>query len=540
MKVDKLTAKIAFIIWLVLNILCMYNVHFYPPAGYSANTFATLSKIVQFIYIYFVINIARRVYTNRHNPDVKDEICVFLAYFVPVILLFTFFWPGTWSWDDVFIISGTQWWNPSAWQHFFSGFMQIVFLLNIPCVAGVVIQQIFVASLIVAYCIPRVARLFAKTSRQRKIYISLLLLPCFFPPMLVYIYAGYRIGIYCYLELLLLCYLLLSTNLASGVKFYPWFVVSLTSVVASWRSEAFYYPFVVFVILLLHSHVKKEYIRAVKILLLTVLFTFAIGKINNRLIGNDNYTVISVVNPITDIVRIVDEEKFATELQQIDKVINIDLIKTTNFSGVALFWRDMPNFIRYDHSQTEYRAYLSACIRLIFAYPKTALDCMTNYFVRTSGVAGWSEGKLRASGMYICALDRKGLYDDTVQPGKSFTSIRSPLKKPLFSKRLREKAILHLLCLDENRQAKWLYFVFYNHWIPFLLLLLGMIYCLCKRDWTYFWLYALVSARVVPVFLTALSCFFFYYLSSYFCGYFLSFLMLVRFLAWKNSKQKID
>lgn len=81
-------------------------------------------------------------------------------------------------------------------------------------------------------------------------------IPCISPPLIEYILSGFRMGIYAYLDLLLIVklYLIKKENKKLSNKQLVELVL-LSTIVASWKTEAIYY--IVFILILLIILGKK-------------------------------------------------------------------------------------------------------------------------------------------------------------------------------------------------------------------------------------------------------------------------------------------
>ena len=189
-----------FLIWLNLNISGIQNIFF----SKGNITTIIIIKILHLIFLYAIFCKLHSLFSQRNIPKVKNEIIISTIYLFILVVLLILVWPGTWSSDDISVLRNAESYVLTPWQHFFSGLFQILCLQPIPIPAGVMILQIIIASLIVGYCISNMSRLFAKNKKQSVILQITLGLITLFPPLVMYILSGFRMGIYSYLELALI------------------------------------------------------------------------------------------------------------------------------------------------------------------------------------------------------------------------------------------------------------------------------------------------------------------------------------------------
>ena len=141
---DKIFNKTVFaatmLIWSILNICEVQKLYFVETD--TAKVFPM--KLLHILFLYSIIFAIFTMYKSKDTKKGKYRIIVTLATFAGFFLLLILTWPGTWSWDDVFIVQKASQYDTSAWQHFFSGIFHILCLQTIPFVSGVIIMQILI------------------------------------------------------------------------------------------------------------------------------------------------------------------------------------------------------------------------------------------------------------------------------------------------------------------------------------------------------------------------------------------------------------
>ena len=139
----------AFILWTILNLSGIQNGIFKEVQGSRV----VVSKLCHLIFLYVLFYAIATLFYRRKEKYYKSAIIISGIYFFITMTGLLLLWPGTWSWDDVFVLNSAQWWGFSPWQHFFSGLFHILCLQTLPFSAGVIVMQLLIASIIVGYCV---------------------------------------------------------------------------------------------------------------------------------------------------------------------------------------------------------------------------------------------------------------------------------------------------------------------------------------------------------------------------------------------------
>lgn len=526
--INEKIAIITFVIWIILNISGIQNIYFAVDV-YTIKV--AIVKIAHLFFLYYVINKIYLLYKERNTEKGKYEIIYTSIYLIITSILVIITWPGTWSWDDIFIMKNVSYYNLTPWQHFFSGLFHAVCIQTIPISAGVIIIQILISSLIVGYCISNISILFGKNKKQKTIIQIGILIITLFPPVILYILSGFRMGIYSYIELLLISKLLIIYKERRKLEIKDILLISfLTIIISCWRTEGLYYPLI---LLILFCVLGNECIRkktAIATLLIIVIFNYSIGKYNNYQIGNNNYSIVATIEPVTSIIKIADESD-AKEIEKIDKVIDTKyVLENPNMEGVEYFWIG----IAKKYSKEEYIDYLKSYIKLTIKYPKTVLNSMWNIFNRAGSGLG-KDCKQTTINMIPNTLI---MYAEGNVASKAWSEISSKFKNPINLK-LRNEVISFLAGIDSKENLTIIHNVFWNLFIPFTLILICLIYKLIKKEWYMVFLIILVITRIPLVFISSPAPYFMYYLSAYLCSYVLAFIIIFEFISnLRNKKDK--
>lgn len=281
-----------------------------------------------------------------------------------------------------------------------------------------------------------------------------------------------------------------------------------------------YYIVAVPVILTLFyiEKISKRYI--VIFFLVVSVCTIGIGKINNKMIGNSNYTIVTTVLPLIDLVRNADSAKDSEDLQNLSKVIDLDVIyNDTTLNGEILYWTGL----RKDYSEEDYHLYFKSYISMVKKYPDILFKSLMKNFLESAGVIiedGYTKQTSNASFGDLIYTGRRG---------EAWAEIRAPFKQPI-NMNLRNEVKKILAGIDGMGRVTPIYFFAWNLLIPLFLICICLLYKIYKRDWFMVLIILTVLARVPIVFFTSSISYLMYYLSVYLLSYFLSFLIIAKMI----------
>lgn len=516
---DGIAAACAAVYW-ILYCAAGLDLHFFT----TANTKYRLAFLCLLIVLAIAaLRLGRRVFVEKDR--FSRRFVLYAAVNLAVLLFFLLLlWPGTWSWDDIYVLNGAQTYSFVAWQHFLSSVAIIFSAFLIPSAGGIAAVQVVILALISGYLLALFDVLFLDANRR--FYGAALLIAdlCFFlPPLLLYASSRYRSTLCAYLELFLFAFVVRLVKFpalrrAKNIAF----VLALVVLIASWRSENIYYaPLCFFILLLLLG--RKYWKRCLALALAVCVLTVGIGRYNTRLIGTNDYSVVAVINQVTALTRRAvseDDPSTQTALDQIDRVLDVDrLISEPDKTGSALYWEG----VAFSYTEEEYRDFLSAYLHLILKYPFTFLQECTRIFSNALGIND-NQQTLCQSAIAI------------YQPGTSHHEIWGE-DRPALNVSLRASTIRLLGGLDGNDQYTLLSHIFFNLIPPMLLSLAALLFFLFRRKPLPLLFSFAIFCKVPLIFLTAPGGYFMYFLSIYLFGYLVLFFTL-SLLFNRNCKRK--
>ncbi len=510
----KLSCLVSFILWIVLNIIDFGQIYF-DNSIISIKT--CLIKILELPFIYFFVkNIINLIKNRKKNKT--SIIITLIALLIELMLLFLT-WPGMWSWDDVFIVTGARVYNLSPWQHFFSGLFQILCLKVIPIISGVIIIQIIISSLIIGYVVNTLRELIKFHSRKKEIlFCTLLTISCLSFPVIEYLLSGFRMGIYTYLELLLVTIsikIYMQKDKISDISLFEYLLLAI--IVTCWRSEAIYYVIAlpIFLVIIRKNKIKASRIATFSILL--IISTLTVTFVNNKLIGNNNYSISATINPIVEIVKEMKIKGDTEEFDNISSVINIDMINPKDgLGGEYYLWAD--GFIKNDYSKSDYNRYLKGYKKLLFKYPLVGIKAMYNTFYSSTGIHVIDNKSMLRTVATKSTVNTFNIFESDDLSGKAWKESPSLFKYPINYK-LRDFAIRIIACIDKVDNVTLPYYLIWNLWIPIILIIITIILCMYKKDLVMSLIGLSLIGKGLLIFITASAPYFMYYVSIYVIGY---------------------
>ena len=444
----------------------------------------------------------------------KRYITLFSIYFSITLLLLLFLWPGTWAWDDLGVIEEhLLYYNWDPWQHILTSIFQLVCLQFLPFPGGIILIQNIIISICVAFCIVKIEQTCnIYLTHYKWLDIIFKLTPFLLPPILMYQFSGYRIGLYVYLELTMLCILVCSYKDSTKWSVaYTSLFVFLCAIVSTWRTESLCYIPVVCIALAFFKNILSTS-KKVGVIFFIILSFNCINYFQNNAVGNNNYKIVSTLRPLAELIKVSDPVQDAKSLAAIDKVINLEIIyNNPHANGEELYWEFQ--VVRNEYSEEDYSNYLDAFLALAIKYPKTVLFERFLLFLCSTGFLGQDR--------MVTNVDASAHLYWPAEAGSRadiFQNIGWVANSPIFPK-LRESMIYFLGMRTASGKSLPLYGLIWNAFIPFLYLLVAWIKLLIKKQWLLWVIVSSVIIKVPLIFMTQPANWFMYWLSICLIGY---------------------
>lgn len=509
-----LPTAIAAVQWLLTTILQVDRLFF----SYDGIPIRMLMvKVLYFIFLLaswnFIFSVIRRVRSG--DEKYKRGLFIFTFYLSIMMLLLLILWPGTWSGDALGgLLRISSYHSFFEWHHFITGVYQDVLLQILPFPGGIIFLQNIIISVCIAFAITKLEQIF-KIKRMKWKYLDVFVkvLPFLLPPVIFYQFSGYRMGLYVYLELVML--VMLVDAIKSKEKWslgYTGLFIILCIIVSTWRTESFFYILFASILILF---VKKEFIpkrRKIICVLLLVAGFICVDQYQKLELGSHNYKVISVVCPSTELVKVADPQADAALLADIDKVAKLDVVyQNPTINGEELYWHY--DLVRSKYTDQDYYDYLNAVVKLSLKYPKTVFAERWNTFIHGSGITGFTDPNI-SSAARLFDSDNSDRYAVGVL-GEEWIATR-----PMISEGLR-KTWINILGLQIG-DGSWntvLQILVWNALFPIAALIYAWIELLIKKKWLLWLTCTAVVIKLPVVILTEPASWIMYLISFYLLGY---------------------
>lgn len=470
-------------------------------------------KAAYFIFLIATWCFVFHVYKEykAYNDKYRRGVQVFVVYFIVMLVLLLILWPGTWSWDDIGILIEIKNYSSFvAWQHILSGGYQALLLQMFPFPGGIILIQNVIIAICVAFSVVKLESGFKiKKFSNQVLDMGVKLFPFLLPPVLLYQFSGYRMGIYVYLELVMLIMIICGEQDRDEWSWKKTVLFGfLVILMASWRTESLFYVFIMPILLVALS--KK--LLPVRKKMFCILFIFigfmCINKIQNRALGNSNYEVISLMGPYAAVVRVADYREDAECLDAIDKVANIELIHNNpDMGGEALYWG--AHAYRDDYNSEDLKESIIALAKLSIKYPGAVITERWNMFIKASGITG-AAWRINWQSSILFDQDDSSSYDEAFKESGWL---------PVFKQ--GRKALINILSCNKisGEQISVMRRLVWNALIPITILVYAWLHLMINKKWFLLGVSTSVVIRIPIVILTEPAGWLMYFLSFYFLGY---------------------
>ena len=528
LKRNKIPVMIASVQWFVTTALQINRLFF----TYDTETnYLLITKVLYFCFLVIIWCFGFDSYKKIKSGDrsYKRGFYIFKVYFVCMMFLLLILWPGTWAWDDLRtldVISGYEGWNP--WQHTITGAYQDVLLEILPFPGGIILLQNVIISICVAFTVTKLENIFKiKKIKNRLIDVVVKISPFLLPTVLMYQFSGYRMGLYVYLELVMI------VMLVGGVKDkeewskpYLLLFCILCIIVSSWRTESLFYIPCTCVLL---SFINKKVIpnsKKLLCILILVMGFWGVTRFQNWALGNADYKVASLMAPCAELVRNADIIEDADLLADVDRVFNLEVIHNNpNLHANNLYWGT--GVVRKEYTDEDYSSCLRAIVKLALKYPRVAFLERWNMFMKATGISGLETTNVTSAA---------AIFDENNGNRYAVTALSKGwfANSPVF-KNIR-KHFIYLLGMKkmDGSGNTILQRLIWNALIPLIILIYGWFKLLIKRKWYLWGICTAILVRVPVVVLTEPSPWIMYFLSFYFLGYvYLVYKLLLTWSSWQ-------
>ena len=447
----------------------------------------------------------------------------FLIYFSIMFVLLLIMWPGHWVWDELYVIKYTETYSIFMWQSVITQIYYAIALLIFPNVVSIVILQVILISLVIAYIQMKVETIYNKKIFNIILYILLLL-----PAVIINNIYILRLPMYSYI--LLLFFAIVLFNYIEKKKFTTKkiiFLILLSIIITLWRSEGMI--FIIFIPAIMAFSYKdiKEAVKIAGIFFIALIISYV--SFNKIFEENEDksYSLLVYVNPLSNMLQEnleLDEE----DLKTIDKVMDVELIKQNpSYTETPSYWTG--NLIRENY-KNNLEGVTKSYAKIILKNPVSFMKARLATFFASSGMDKKVIPQVENRFLYhLSGLEKNEFIQQFCDEHKSLNSLFKDLKIGIESFLIGENVV------NEN-QNQFVKVVFWN-FIPVLIgiFIIG-IFSIIKKKWLIALLSIALLAKSAIVFLTAPASYFMYYFPEYITG----FVLICITIYEKNSGKEYE
>lgn len=439
----------------------------------------------------FLLLILWKIITE-HSRETIEILKYAGIYFIPLIFVLMFKLPqGFLSNDERLIFEEAVKLADYTWFSYLTTWYYMICLMLIPAWFGPIIVKVLIQIFVCAYTVKRSVSCFGLKAGVFA-YV-----PFLFFPVLAYTTSAHRIPVYFLLYAFMYVKLFFDMLEKKEID-KPWLfgMMVLAAILTQWRTEGIYLAGLFPILLLIVYPVFRNVKKAAALILIFFLIQYIISipqngvlpgrmgdKANNRMAPFYAYTITNMMR------NGLDREKNAEDLEKVGRYLDLQIIdninedlKDINYEDVLILYYPGYTGVKADVTPEDYNAYTEGCMNIFRNNPGV-------FFVTRCGAFNY------AALPYKVGTDSGGI---------------KGLAKLVFS---IVKA------------------AFYNLYIPCVLLLLGWLLSVIKRNAFFFFGASGLICHYIIVFVLAPASYFKYYFPIYFTVYLFYVLLIIKALS---------
>ena len=441
------------------------NVGILTGGGYGKLLPYILVKIGFFLFLWIVIQGMRKIFIDRIYGN------AFIIIFCVITGIYLFFYflvfPGIWMNDAKLVYDLAVNFEAMIGQHYFTTFIYLFALMLIPNAAAIPFAFLCLNSVMASYILYKVTKIIQKKKISRT-YIVIIGIMLILPPVLYSVVFPLRNGVFGFL---LTCVALAIQDIElSEIKKINLHWLNLgVAVMASLRSEAILILLIYlgFIVILSLKYLKTgKYVFSLMVFFLIIRI---VGSAFYPVNENKIYRMTPFISPLSCMVSDDNIKITKDEIESIEKVVSIDLLKkhADHLGAHILYNEDSNNWNRYPEDK-EYYGFVKAYIKIVLRNWDLFLKTRWDTFLALN----------RINMSYIIDSYRVREISSDNYPTDSGTVVG-------FS---RQKVLDFLYLLDYKVENAGnnnypIHILLWGSWIPLGLNMLGLLICLIKRKW---------------------------------------------------------
>lgn len=486
-------------------------------------------KLLYLVFLILIYNFAFWVFQkckNRDSSYIRGVKLFGINFGLQMVILFLL-WPGTWSLDDINVLGSIQYYHVRAWQHVLTNLYDMVLLQALPFPGGIIILQSAMISGCVATSIVTLER-GCGLPVLKNTFLDVLtkLCPFYFPPVLMYQLSGYRMGIYIFLELLLLVILMSAEKKDEKWSFpYAVFVAILGAIICTWRTEGIIFlPIIMYIVVLCGPRIGKK--QSGILIVSLIIGIVGITKLQGMFLPGTDYELITTARPCTELVRTANEDEDAEILLAIDQVISIDAIyDNPEMNGEELYWNC--DLVQKGYTKEQYHDYMKALLSLGMKYPKDLVKERMGVFLDSIGLGEYNSAAIVKLSAELFDYPYQNTYAEKFQ---GLEAIWSKSWNP----QLR-KSVIKIIGMqkDDGTPSMW-YRILWSAVLPIIGIVGAFVYALKKKKRTLGVLITSLLLQLAAIAIAEPGGWIMYVLATYMLGYIIIIYGIIFFMKGKK------
>ena len=465
---------------------------FTTPAGEHLFNYV-VCKLVLFIFLFFIYRAL-----IFHSPATVEILGYSALYLIPLAAVMVFKLPqGFLSNDETLIFAEAGRLADYTWFYYLTTYYYIVTMMLIPSWLGPVLVKVAIQLLVCGYVVFRVRHYLDKK------YGCFMYLAFLIPPVLAYTTSAHRIPVYFLLYAFMVFSLLMDRleNREIRVPKLIWLLI-LGAVLTQWRTEGIYLAGILPILMLLTYPSLRNVRKALIMIGLYIFIQYLVqipqngvlpmrmnDKAENRMGPFYAYTVTNMFR------NGLNREKNREALELVGRYLDIAVIEAINadlgdinYEDVLILYYPGYTGLKEGATDEDYKAYVSGCKELFLNNPDVFMRTRLGAFnyAATPYSIEWKEGGIKGFALFLVSIVKT---------------------------------------------------IAYNVYVPFALLIAGLIYALIRRRWWTFFLGGGLMCHWFIVFILAPASYFKYYFPLYFTVYAMS-VFVVDGLIYSQRRQE--
>lgn len=435
----------------------------------------TICKVILFITLFFLYRAL-----VFHTPATLEILKYSALYFIPLIGVLIFKLPqGFLSNDETLIFAEASRLADYTWFYYLTTYYYIVSMMLIPSWLGPILVKVAIQLLVCGWLVYRVRGYLDKR------YGYFMYLAFILPPVLAYTTSAHRIPVYFLLYIFMIFLLLLDRLEKKEIKTGKLIrILVLGAGLTQWRTEGIYLAGILPILLLMTYPSLRTVKKALFMICLYFFIQYLVqipqngvlpmrmnDKAENRMGPFYAYTITNMFR------NGLDREKNKASIELVGRYLDIDTIEAINadlgdinYEDVLILYYPGYTGLKEGATDEDYKVYVRGCKEIFLHNPDVFLRTRAGAFdyAATPYSIAWKEGGIRGFALFGVSIVKT---------------------------------------------------IAYNVYIPFVLMLAGLIFALVKkRWWTFFALGGLLCHWFI-VFILAPASYFKYYFPLYFTVY---------------------